>query len=65
MCLGDESGLEIFCKAPPPPPPPQKKVQVLRINIVRVIQSTTGVYQCCSRVADLRMYISHPSGYRD
>ena len=43
----------------------KKKVQVLRIFIVRVIQSTTGIYQCCSRASDLRMYISHPSGYRD
>ena len=43
----------------------KKKVQVLRIFIVRVIQSTTGIYQCCSRASDLRMNISQPSGYRD
>ena len=58
-CLTDESGLEIFCQTP------KKKVQVLRIFILRVIQSTTGMYQCCSRASDLRMYTSHPSGYRD
>ena len=34
------------------------------IFIVRVIQSTTGIYQCCSRDSDLRMYISQPSGYK-
>ena len=57
-----------FLSDSPPPPPPQnkkKKVQVLRIFIVRVIQSTTGIYQCCSRASDLRMYISQTSGYRD
>ena len=42
-----------------------KKMKVLRIFIVRVYQSTTGIYQCCRRDSDLRMYISHPSGYRD
>ena len=65
-CLTDESGLEIFYQtAPPPPPPPKKKVQVIRIFIVRVIQSTAGIHQCCSRASDLRMYTSHPSGYWD
>ena len=43
----------------------KKKVQVLRIFFVRVIQSTTGSYHCCSRASDLRRYTSHPSGYRD
>ena len=43
----------------------KKKVQILRIFIERVIKSTTGIYQCCSRASDLRMYMSHPSGYRD
>ena len=35
-------GLEIFCQT-------QKKMQVLRRFIVGVNQSTTGIYQCCSR----------------
>ena len=43
----------------------KKKVQVLRIFFIRVIQSTTGSYHCCSRASDLRRYTSHPSGYRD
>ena len=43
----------------------EKKVQVLRRFFVRVIQSTTRSYHCCSRASDLRMYISHPLGYRD
>ena len=43
----------------------QKKKKVLRIFFVRVIQSTTGSYHCCSRASDLRRYTSHPSGYRD
>ena len=43
----------------------KKKVQVLRIFFVSVIQSTTGSYHCCSRASDLRRYTSHPSGYRD
>ena len=43
----------------------KNKVQVLRKFFERVIQSTTGSYHCCSRASDLRMYISHPSGYRD
>ena len=43
----------------------KKKVQVLRIFFVRVIQSTTGSYHCCSRASDLRRYTSHPPGYRD
>ena len=61
-CLTDESGLEIFCQTPKKI---KIKVQVLRIFFVRVIQSTTGSYQCCSRASDLRRYTSHPSGYRD
>ena len=60
-CLMDESGFEIFCQAPKK----KKKVQVLRIFFVSVIQSTTGSYHCCSRASDLRRYTSHPSGYRD
>ena len=60
LCLMDESGLEIFCQTPK-----NKKVQVLRIFIVRVIQSITGIYQCCSIASVLKMYISHTSGYRD
>ena len=36
-------------------PPPPKKVQVLRMFIARVIQSTTGSYQCCSRALNLRL----------
>ena len=43
----------------------EKKVQVLRIFFVRVIQSSTGSYHCCCRASDLRRYTSHPSGYRD
>ena len=43
----------------------KKKVQVLRIFFVRVIQSTTGSYHCCSRASDVGRYTSHPSGYRD
>ena len=43
----------------------KKKVQVLRIFFVSVIQSTTGSYHYCSRASDLRRYTSHPSGYRD
>ena len=61
-CLTDESGFEIFCQTPKKK---KKKVQVLRIFFVRVIQSTTGSYHCCSRASDLRRYTSHPSGYRD
>ena len=57
-CLTDESGFEIFCQTP-------KNVQVLKIFFVRVIQSSTGDYHCCSRASDLRRYTSHPSGYRD
>ena len=37
-CLTDESGLKIFCQTPK-----KKKVLDLRIFIVRVIQSTSGV----------------------
>ena len=59
-CLTDESGFEIFCQTQK-----KKKVQVLRIFFVRVIQSTTGNYHCCSRASDVRRYTSHPSGYRD
>ena len=61
-CVTDESGFEIFCQTPKKK---KKKVQVLRIFFVRVIQSTTGSYHCCSRASDLRRYTSHPSGYRD
>ena len=43
----------------------KKKVQVLRIFFLSVIQSTTGSYHCCSRASDLRRYTSHPLGYRD
>ena len=43
----------------------KKKVQVLRIFFVSVIQSTTGSYHCCSRASDMRRYTSHPSGYRN
>ena len=43
----------------------KKKVQVLRIFFVSVIQSTKGSYHCCSRASDLTRYTSHPSGYRD
>ena len=56
-CLTDESGFEIFCQTPKK----KKKVQVLRIFFVRVIQSSTGSYHCCSRASDLRRYTSHPS----
>ena len=45
-CLTDESGFEIFCQTPKKK---KKKVQVLRIFFVRVIQSTTGSYHHCSR----------------
>ena len=58
----DESGFVIFCQTPKKI---IKKVQVLRIFFVSVIQSTTGSYHCCSRASDLRMCTSHPSGYRD
>ena len=39
-CLTDESGLKIFCQTPKKK---KKKVLDLRIFIVRVIQSTSGV----------------------
>ena len=62
--LTDESGFEIFCQTPKKKKR-KKNMQVLRIFFVRVIQSTTGSYHCCSRASDFRRYTSHSSGYRD
>ena len=60
-CFTDESGFEIFCQT-------QKKKSASFKNIHcmgDLIHYSKLSMLYSSRASDLRMYISHPSGYRD